>query len=44
MLNTYLKITVEKNGRSQNFVFISLNFCLRVSFLGAPSHAGVIEF
>ena len=42
--NIYLKITIEKNWRTQNFDFRSLSSCLKVSFWGAPTHADIINF
>ena len=40
--NIYLKIAIEKNGRSQNFDFVSLK---KLSpFWQAPTHAGTIVF
>ena len=45
MSNMYLKVTiVEKNGRSQNFDFLSLKYLSPCQFWGAPTHAGIIEF
>ena len=44
MSNIYLKVTIEKNWRSQNFDFLSLENLSQVSFLGAPTHADIIEF
>ena len=46
MSNIYLKVTVEKNWRSQNFSFLGLkNFAShQVSLWGAPAHANIIEF
>ena len=44
MSNVYLKITIEKNLRSQNFDFLSLNNFSQVSFRGAPTHANINEF
>ena len=44
MSNIYLKVTVEKNWRSQNFDFLSLKTCHHVSFWGAPTHADIDEF
>ena len=44
MSNIYLKITIEKNWRSQNFDFLSLKNLAPSSFWGAPTHADTIEF
>ena len=44
MSNIYLKVTIKKNWRSQNFEFLSLNICLQFSFWRAPTQAGIIEF
>ena len=44
MLNIYLKVTIEKKWRTQNFDFLSLKVCLQVRFLGVPTHADIIEF
>ena len=45
MPNIHLKVTIEKNWRSQNFDFLSLkNFCLYASFWGASTHAVITEF
>ena len=42
MSNIYLKFAIEKNGRSQNFDFVSLK---KLSlFWRAPTHAGTIVF
>ena len=43
MSNVYLKVIIEKNWRSQNFDFLSLKICHQVRFLGAPTHADIIE-
>ena len=43
MSNINLKVTVEKNRRSQNFDFLSLKICLQVSFWEGPTHADIIE-
>ena len=40
----YLKVTIEKNWRSQNFDILGLNISHQVSFWGAPTHADIIEF
>ena len=44
MSNIYLKVTIEKNWRSQNFGFLSLKKLLPVSFWEAPTHADITEF
>ena len=44
MSNIYLKVTIEKNWRSQTFDFLSLKNSHQVSFWGAPTHADIIEF
>ena len=44
MSNIYLKVTIEKSSRSQNFDFLGLKICHQVSFCGAPTHADIIEF
>ena len=44
MSNIYLKVTIEKNWRSQNFNFLSLKNLSPGQFLRAPSHADIIEF
>ena len=44
MSNIYLKITIEKNWRSQNFDFLGLKNLAPSSFWGAPTHAQTIEF
>ena len=44
MLNIYLKVTTEKNWRSQYFDFLNLKICLQVSFWGALTHADIAEF
>ena len=45
MSNVYLKkVTIEKNWRSQNFDFRSLKNFSTGQFLGAPTHADIIEF
>ena len=43
MSNTYLKVTIEKKGRTQNFDFSSLKSWFPGEFLGAPTNAGIIE-
>ena len=43
MSNIYLKVTIKKNLRSENFDF--LNFTnLSASFWGAPAEADILEF
>ena len=45
MLNIYLKATIEKKWRTQNFDFLSLKKVhLQVSFWGASTHADIIKF
>ena len=44
MSDIYLKVTIEKNWRSQNFDILGLNISHQVSFWGAPTHADIIEF
>ena len=52
MSNIYLKTTTEKNWRSQNFDFLSLNvelfhglkYLSPGQLLGAPTHEDIIEF
>ena len=44
MSNIYLKLTIEKNWRSQNFDFVSLKKFSPGQFCGAPTHENVIEF
>ena len=44
MSNIDLKVTIEKNWRSQNFDFLSLKVCHQVSRGGAPIHEDIIEF
>ena len=43
MLNIYLKVTIEKNWRSQNFDFLSLKNLSLGQFWGAPTHEDVTE-
>ena len=40
MSNIYLKVTIEKKCRTQNFDFWNI----KVSFWGALTHADIIEF
>ena len=42
--NIYLKVTIEKNGRSQGFNILSLKDLLPGKFWGAPTHKDIIEF
>ena len=44
MSNIYLKVTVEKKWRSQNFDFLSLKILSLGQFLGYPTLADIIEF
>ena len=47
MPNIYLKVSLEKNWRSQNFDFLTLKILeiyYQVAFWGAPNHADIIEF
>ena len=45
MLKNYLKVTTEKKILFQNFDFLSIKkIPLQVSFWGAPTHAGIIDF
>ena len=45
MSNIYLKVTIEKNWRSQNFDFLSLkDLSPGPQFWGAPAHGDIIEF
>ena len=41
MTNIYLKVTIEKNWRSQNFNFVSLKNLS--PFWGVPTHAYIIK-
>ena len=43
MSNIYLKVTIEKNSRSQTSIFKVQKICLQVSFWGAPTYADIIE-
>ena len=41
MSNIYLKITIEKNWRFQNFHFLSLknlSLCQFITYIGAPTY------
>ena len=44
MSNIYLKVTIEKKWRTQNFDFLSLKSLFLGQFLGYPTHADIIEF
>ena len=44
MSNIYLKVTVKKNWRSQNWISKSYEFVSKVSFWRAPVHADITEF
>ena len=44
MSNIYLKVTIEKKRRTQNFNSLSLKSSTQVSLWGAPTHADIIEF
>ena len=45
MSNIYLKVTIEKNYRFQNFDFVdSKKTDHHASFWGAPTHADIIEY
>ena len=44
MSNIYLKVTIEKNWRSQNFDFLGLKNLSPGQFWGAPTHEDIIEF
>ena len=44
MSNIYLKVTIKKESRTQNFRFLSFKICHQVSFWGALSHEDIIEF
>ena len=44
MSNIYLKVTIEKNWRSQNFDFLSLKSFSLGQFWRAPTHANIVEF
>ena len=43
MSNIYLKVTTEKNWRSQNLDFLSSKNLSPSSLCGVPTHAGIIE-
>ena len=44
MSNIYLKVTIEKNWRSQNFDFLGLKSLSPGQFWGAATHEDIIEF
>ena len=44
MSNIYLKVTIEKNWRSENFDFVGLKTFLPGQIWGVPNHADIIEF
>ena len=44
MPNIYVKATIEKNWRSQDFDFLSVKKLSPGHFGGAPTHADIIEF
>ena len=44
MSNIYLKVTIEKNGRFQNFDFLSLKNLSIGQFLESSNYADIIEF
>ena len=44
MSDIYLKVTIEKNWRPQNFDMVSLKIRLQVSFWGPPTHGDIIQF
>ena len=44
MSDVYLKVTIEKKWHTQNFNFLSLESSSPHQFLGASTHADVIEF
>ena len=44
MSNIFLKVTIGKKWRSQNFDFLSLKNWLQVSFYGATTYADIIGF
>ena len=41
MSNIYLRVTIEKKWRTQNFDFLTLKSCLQVRFWGAPAYADI---
>ena len=44
MSSIYLKNTIEKNWRSQNFDFLSLKIFSPGQFWGAPTHEDITQF
>ena len=42
--NIYLKVTIEKKWRTQNFDFLNLKSSSSGEFWRAPTHADIIEF
>ena len=44
MSNIHLKVTIEKNRRSQNFDFPSSKKFLQVRFWRVPTHPDIIEY
>ena len=44
MSNIYLKLTIEKNFRSQNFDFLSLKNLSSGQFWGGPTHEDITAF
>ena len=44
MLSIYLQVTIEKNGRSQNFNFPNSKNASPGQFLGPLTQRGIIEF
>ena len=44
MSNIYLKLTIEKNFRSQNFDFLSLKNLSPGQFWGGPTHEDITAF
>ena len=44
MQNIYLKVTIEKNWRSQNFDFLNLKKVPPGQFLGSPNSKDTTEF
>ena len=44
MPNIFLKVTIEKNWRSENFNFLGLKNLPPSHFLGASTHVDIIEF
>ena len=44
MSNIYLKVTIEKNWRSQNFDFLGLKNMSPGQFWEAATHEDIVEF